>query len=130
MTEDGQQLLATSYSTAGSQSVAAPGSSATITLWAGAANVVQSTAGARWKRIIVNIYSSAASAASGLQFDESVDNSNWRNVVSYSISATTYTKNYVSVSAPFVRVRYVNSANVLTTWEMTVLGDQTERATQ
>ena len=127
MHEDGQQLLATSY---GSAAVTAPGSGATITLWSSAGNLVQATGGARYKRIIVNVYASHVSAASGLQFDESVDNTNWRNVVSYTIAATTYTKSFVAVAAPFVRVRYVNSANVLSTWEMTVLGDQDERATQ
>jgi len=127
MTDDGQQLLATSY---GSAAVAAPASGATITLWSSAGNVAQATQGARYKRLVINLYVSHASASSGLQIDESVDNSNWRNLVSYDIAATTYEKKYVSVSAPFVRVRYVNSANTLTTWEMAVLGDQTERATQ
>ncbi len=129
MTEDGQELLAKSF---GTGAVAAPGSGATITLWASNANngsVYTTTS--LYKRLIVNIYSSAASAASGLTFEESNDGgTNWRTVVSYTIAATTYTKNYVSVSAPYVRVRYVNSASVLTTWEMSVLGDQTERATQ
>lgn len=127
MVDDAQQLLATSY---GSGAVAAPASGATITLWSSSGNVVQATQGARYKRLVINVYASHLSAASGLQIDESVDNSNWRNVVSYSIAATTYTKSYVSVSAPFVRVRYVNSANTLSTWEMSVLGDQQERASQ
>lgn len=127
MIEDGQELLATSF---GSAAVAAPGSGATITLWSSSGNEVQSTQGAHYKRLIINIYTSHVSAASGLQIDESVDNSNWRNVVSYTIAATTYTKNFVAVAAPFVRVRYVNSANVLSTWEMTVIGDQNERGTQ
>ena len=128
MDEDAQTLLATSY---GSGAVAAPGSGATITLWSSAGNISVATQGARWKRIIVNLEVSHASAANGLQFDESADGTNWHNVVSYSIAATpTYTKSYVSVAASFVRVRYVNSANVLTMWRMEVLGDQMERATQ
>ncbi len=122
--DDGQTLQATSY---GNSAVAAPGSGATITLWQ-STNITTMTA--RIKRVIASLYVSHASAASGLQFDESVDGTNWRNVVSYSISATTYSKNYVSVAAPFVRVRYVNSANVLSTWEMSVLTDEQERATQ
>jgi hypothetical protein len=124
---DQQELLATSY---GSAAVAAPGSAATITLWSSVTAGLPATTGARFKRIIVNVIASSASAASGLQFDESVDGSNWDNLISYSVSANTYTKSYVSMAAPFLRVRYVNSANVLTTWRMAVLGDQTERASQ
>lgn len=129
MTEDGQELLAKSF---GTGAVAAPASGATITLWASNTNNGSSyTNTARYKRLIVNIYSSHLSAANGLQIDESNDGgTTWRNVASYSIVATTYTKTYCAVSAPHVRARYVNSANALTTWEMSVLGDQTERATQ
>ncbi len=127
MNDDGQRLLATSV---GSGAVAAPGSGATITLWSSAGNILVATQGARWKRLIINVNSSAASAASGLQIDESPDGTNWDNLVSYSVSANTFSKYYVSVGAPFVRVRYVNSANVLTTWRMSILGDQTERASQ
>jgi hypothetical protein len=127
MNEDAQQLLATSF---GSGAVAAPVSGATITLWSSIGNVTQATQGARYKRIIASIYSSHASAANGLSFQESVDATNWREVIAYSISAATYTKSYVSMSAPFLRVRYTNSASTLTTWEMSVLGDQDERASQ
>jgi hypothetical protein len=125
---DQQELLATSY---GSAAVAAPGSAATITLWSSVTAGLSATTGARFKRIIVSVIASSASAASGLQFDISVDGSNWDNLVSYSISANTMTVNYVSIpGSPFIRVRYVNSANVLTTWRMWVAGDQTERASQ
>lgn len=124
---DGQELLATSY---GSAAVAAPGSGATITLWSSVTAGLPATTGARYKRLIVKVISSAASAASGLQFDESVDGSNWDNLISYSISANTFTASSVAVSAPFLRVRYVNSASVLTTWRMWVCGDQKERASQ
>lgn len=125
MLNDGQELLATSY---GGAAIAAPGSGSTITLWSSAGNYPSATLGARYKRVIVGVYSSAASAGSGLQFDFSVDNTNWRNYVSFSVSATTFTMNYVAAAAPFVRVRYVNSASVLTTWEMWVIGDQSERS--
>jgi len=127
-TNDGQELL-TSAGLAGS--VAAPGSGATITLWLSTDNL-RPLQTARKKRLIINIYTSHVSATNGLQIDESNDGgpTNWRNLVSYTIAATTYTKNVVSVSAPYVRVRYVNSANVLTTWEYSVLSDEDERATQ
>lgn len=122
--DDGQVLQATSF---GNSAVSAPGSGATISLWTSSATA---TSNARIKRVIVGIYSSHASAANGLQFDVSVDNSNWRNLVSYSIAATTLTINYVATAAPFLRVRYVNSANALTTWEMWVETDEQERGTQ
>lgn len=118
--------------------VAAPGSGATIVLWASATVPVTSdpndrrargpNAGRRWKRLVVNVYASAASAANGLNFQESQDGLNWRDLISYTVGATTYTKNYVAVSAPFVRVNYTNTAAVLTAWEMSVLGDAYERA--
>ncbi len=126
MQEDSQELLRLSVT----GDALMPGSSATVTLWASNANVTQTTGAAHYKRLIINNYSSAASAASGLQIDESYDGTTWYNLVSYSISATTYTKSYVSVGAPYVRVRYVNSANVLTTWGAVVLGDRSERASQ
>ena len=127
-----ENLLASSY---GSAAVAAPGSGATITLWDSTANSsgskFMSPYGVRYKRLVVTIYSSHVSAASGLQFDESTDGgANWRNIVSYTVAATTPTINYVSVGNHNIRVRYVNSANVLTTWEMSVVGDEYERASQ
>lgn len=123
---DGQTLLIKGLTGDSTQ----PGSGATVTLWTSDVNGFTYRDGARWKRAIVNIYSSHVSATNGLQFDESHDGINWHNIVSYTISATTYTKNYVLIGAPYWRVRYVNSANVLSTWEMSVLGDLNERATQ
>lgn len=135
MSLDNRQQVLAKWTTAGTAVqgfIAAPGSGATITLYdSGADGSTSTNAGARFKRLIVNVISSAASAASGLQFDESHDNgTNWDNLVSYSVSATTYTKSIVSVSAPRVRVRYVNSAAVLTTWRGAVIGDEFERASQ
>ena len=128
-----QELLAWGITSppAGSGYIAAPGSGATITLWQSpGSSGVLSPHGQNYKRVMVGVYSSHASAASGLQFDVSVDGTNWRNLVSYSVAATTLTINYVSTVAPHLRVRYVNSANVLTTWEIWVMGDEYERATQ
>lgn len=123
----GQELASTA---GGIAAVAAPGSGATVTLWLSTDNSRLAMQTARVKRLIINVYSSHASAANGLQIDESNDGgpTNWRNVVSYTVAATTYTKNYVAVSAPYVRVRYVNSANLLTTWEYSVLTDEDERS--
>lgn len=124
----GYVLLRRGQTTAetGSGDLAKPASAATITLWQSNSNVNSTYAGARWKRIIVNLYVSHASVANGLTFDESQDGTNWRNLVAYTIAATTYTKSTVSVSAPYIRVRYQNDANTLTTWEMSVLGDSEE----
>lgn len=118
--------------------IAQPGNGATITLWdsggtiSGAVSqVANKNGGARFKRLLINIFSSHVSAANGLQIDETNDDgTTWDNLVSYTIAATTYTKNVVSVSAPRVRVRYVNSANVLTQWRGAVLGDEYDRASQ
>ena len=118
--------------------VAQPGSGATITLWdsgatiSGAASqVANKNGGTRFKRLIINIESSHVSAANGLQIDETNDDgTNWDNLVSYTVAATTYTKSVVSVSAPRVRVRYVNSANVLTQWRGSIIGDEYDRASQ
>lgn len=128
--DDGQVLLTRGLTTAVGSSVVKPGSGATISLWTSSDNATARTAGTRFKRLICGMYVSHASIASGLQFDVSVDGSNWRNLVSYTIAATTLTISYVSVAAPFLRVRYVNDTNVLTTWEMWILGDRSERASQ
>jgi hypothetical protein len=110
-----------------------PTSGQTITLWSseGTVGPVQANAdrGARWKRIWVNIYSSHASAADGLSFEETNDDGvNWDVNVSYTIAATTYTKVSVAVSAGGLRIRYTNSANTLSAWRFGVLGDSFERA--
>lgn len=125
MTNDGQVCLYRSVLAADS-----PASGATATLWASNTNGGNAAQGSRYKRIIVNIYSSHASAASGLQFDESEDGVTWDNLVSYTVAATTYTKSYVSMASAFLRVRYVQSANTITTWRVGVYGDQNERAAQ
>lgn len=107
---------------------AKPGSSATITLWESDPAATSNTRlGLQHKRVVVNLYSSHASATDGLSFEESNDNTNWRVLVTYTLAATTYSKYYVAMCAPFTRVRYTNSANTLTTWESAVLGDANER---
>ncbi len=104
-----------------------PGSGAQITLWSSAGNPNSSYGGARFKRLIVNLYVSHASGTNGLLFQESADGTNWRDLVSYTVAATTLTKTSVGVSAPYVRVLYTNSANVLSAFELTVMGDCCER---
>lgn len=137
-----QQVLAKwiTGGTAGDGYIAAPGSAATITIWdsgdpQGSATASRpgkdKDAGARFKRLIFNLFSSHASGTNGLSFEESSDDgANWDVLVQYTQTAATYEKRYVSVSAPRVRVRYTNSANVLTAWRGTLLADAYERATQ
>ena len=113
--------------TAGSGEHAAPTAGETKTLWVSNANVNNTYGGAKFKRLICNIYSSHASVADGLKFEESNDGSTWRTLVNYSVAANTYTKNIVATDAPFVRVRYANPAVTLTAWEMSIYGDHEER---
>ena len=113
--------------------VTQPASGDTVVLWdstyAGKGNVAMGY-GSRYKQLVINNYSSAASATNGLSVEESNDGgTNWDVVATYTIAATTYTKTYVAVSAPEVRVRYVNSANALTAFRWSVLGDTLERNT-
>lgn len=108
------------------QLISPPGSGSTITLWSSEAAVTRR--GCRWKRVVANIFSSHASAANGLIFEESSDDgANWQTLVTFSILAATYTKNVVAFSAPGARIRYINSANVLTAWQMSIMGDPEER---
>jgi len=111
---------------AGTGIQAAPGSSATITAWSSENNNDSAGRGNRYKRLAVGAYSSHVSATDGLKFEEKI-NSTWRTLVTYTLAATTYTKYYIATSAPAVRVRYVNSANVLTEFDLVVLGDTEER---
>ncbi len=105
---------------------AAPGSGATITI------LDTSDAGhTAWKdkvpfeRIELNVYSSHDSGASGVVFSSSFDRgANFR-----SQSATTYTQatdgartwDYL-MKGGHVKIQWTNSANVLTAWEMEVVG--------
>jgi hypothetical protein len=108
--------------------VVAPGSGATITLWDSGASTKQ---GERYKRAIVSVYSSHASGTLGLSFQESWDDgTNWDELTSYTISATTYTKNVVAMSAPRIRVRYTNSANVLTSFRGGCIVDEYDNSSQ
>ncbi len=110
--------------------VVAPGSGAAITLWDSAPTVKQAD-GERYKRVIVSVFSSHASAASGLSFQETWDDgTNWDELVAYTVSAATYTKEVVAMSAPRVRVRYTNSASVLTAFRGGVIVDEYDNASQ
>ncbi len=125
--EGGYTVLAVLGSATGQK--AAPGSGSTITLWASNLNNAAGDKGARYKMFVINIYSSAASAASGLVISESSDKgATWDSLSTASVSATTYTKTYFKASAPDIKIEYTNSAAVLTTWRGSVLGDAMERS--
>ena len=126
--EGGYQVLA-KLGLATTGKVDKPASGATITLWSSTTNGTKG-AGRHYKGVYINIFSSHASAANGLTVEESSDEgTTWDAVATgTSISATTYTKTYVKVSAPEVRVRYANSASVVTTWRGSVMGDLMERS--
>lgn len=100
---------------------AAPGNGATIT-------ILDSSLQTQWitgltpDRVQLNIFSSHDSGASGVTFESSFDRgANWR-----SQSAQTYTNASGATTYDYlmkgghVRIKYVNSANVLTAWEMEV----------
>lgn len=129
--DDRQQVLSRWFTGCAAPYIVAPGSGATITLYDSGSSEPAGARGARMKRVIAAIYASHASAASGLSFEVSYDNgTNWDVWVQYSISATTLTVNYVSMAAPRWRIRYTNSASVLTAWRGANIGDEYERASQ
>lgn len=111
--------------------IAAPGNAATITLWDSNADGRNKSQGTRYKRVIANIYSSAASGTNGLSFQESADDgANWDELASYTVAATTYTKSVVGMSAHRTRVRYTNSAAVLTAFRGGIIVDEYDNASQ
>ena len=134
--ERGYALLARGLTTApttGEKNITKPGSGSTITIWDSTANQGEANAGVgrRIKRLILVINSSADSGASGVIFEASEDGgANW----DASATAQTYltangrTVYYVSVAGRDHRVRYTNSAAVLTTWRMVLFADFYERA--
>lgn len=103
---------------------AAPGSAATITLFDSTAAHSAWTDKVPFERIEVNIYSSHDSGASGVVFSSSFDRgTNFRTQSTQTYlnanGATTY--DYL-MKGGHVKVAYTNSANVLTAWEMEVVG--------
>lgn len=112
--------------------VVAPGSGATITIWDSGSNDPSGTRGVRYKRLVYTNTASHDSGASGVSFEVSSDNgTNWDVLVTYSDTAVGAPNvRYVSIAHPRVRLRYTNSANVLTTWRGSLVADEYERSTQ
>lgn len=104
---------------------APPGNGATITIFDSTISSLTSwTDGVPFNRVVVNVYSSHDSGASGVVFSSSFDRgTNWRTQASYTYlnadGATTY--DYL-LKGGHVKIAYTNSANVLTAWEMELVG--------
>jgi hypothetical protein len=107
----------------------APGSGGTVTIFDTTTMSPKSQDhGLEYKMILFAITSSAASAANGITIDESWDKGQtWDNLMQQAALANTYTKVFAKVSAPDVRVRYANSAAVLTTFRGGMIADSRER---
>lgn len=118
---------------AGSGEQSPPGSGATITIYDSTANTnnLQFNPHVPWSRIVLAVNSSHDGAANGVIFEGSEDNgANWDDMVAKQSYATA--SGLVSydalVTAPQVRVRYINSANVLTRWRMSLMGITGDRS--
>ena len=107
--------------------VTAPGSAATITIWDSGSTV---NAGTRYKLLVMTNTPSHDSGASGVSFQVSSDNGlNWDTYITYTDTAAgSPNVHWVALAAPRMRVRYTNSANVLTTWRGNLMADEYERA--
>lgn len=107
-----------------------PGSGATVLLWSSVTNNPGGGKGARYKMLVTNIITSHDSAANGLKvYESSNKGTTWDLLQQTSVTAAGgYTKTYTKVSAPDLKVEYTNSANVLTTWRGSIMGDSMERS--
>ena len=120
-------LLGLIVATSGAQLAAASQTPDRIT---GGVRTYEVRPGDSWRSIgsRVGVDPSVLATANGLTVDESSDGgTNWDNVYSASIVASTAYKDYVKVSAPEIRVRYANSANNTTTFRYSILGETEER---
>lgn len=119
---------------AGSGEQSPPGSGATIVIYDSTAtnNGLQGNTLIPFTRLMLTIDSSADSAASGVICEGSDDNgAHWRTMQtagSYTTASGMSLFDF-AVTMPQARIRYTNSAAVLTTWEMSligVIGDRTK----
>lgn len=126
--------------TAGSGEQSPPGNAATITIYdsTGGSTTGRDPNGAQfftpvpWSRLVLSIKSSADSGASGVLFEGSEDAGlNWDAMQAGQtyLTANGLTQYDVLVTSPQVRIKYTNSAAVLTTWRMSlegILGDRSK----
>lgn len=118
---------------AGSGEQSPPGSGATIIIFDSTANAngKQFNTGIPFSRLALTIVSSADSAANGVIVEGSEDNgATWDAMATASqyLTASGLVAFDIFVTAPQVRIRYINSAAVLTTWKMSLVGVIGDRA--
>jgi hypothetical protein len=104
---------------------APPGSGATVTLFDSSVSTLSSWLdGLPFSRVILNVYSSHDSGASGVVFSSSFDRgTNFRAQASYTyLNANGPTSYDYLMKGGHVKVQYTNSASVLTAWEMELVG--------
>jgi len=127
---DGYQVLAKMALSpaSGSSTVGPPGSSATITLFdsttAGA--LAARSRGLVFEKVILNLLSSHASATDGVIFEVSTDRgANWESLITYTNTpGGTLFQRHVVIGASDFRIRYTNSANALTAWRGSLIGER------
>ena len=118
---------------AGSGEQAAPGSAATITIYDSTVNSngLQFSTPLPFSRLVLTILSSNDSGAQGVVVNGSDDNGlHWDLVQigqSY-LAANGLTTFDILVVTPQVQIKYTNSANVLTSWRMSLTGVLGDRA--
>jgi hypothetical protein len=113
---------------AGSLSLAAPGSGATITIWDSGDNLSGNAARhptwTRWERFPISLITSHAGTI--LVEATADDGTNWDSLYSIAVpGSTTVTFQrdiYPGAYYPRGRIRYTNSASVLTAWRGTLAG--------
>lgn len=112
---------------AGGPEQSPPGSGATITIydsvldWNG---IGAQAAGLPFSRVVLTLFSSHDSGASGLVFANKLDGVITDTVVSYTYSAAggEFTYDYLVRSGSNLVITYTNSASVLTAWRYCLLG--------
>lgn len=121
---------------AGTSEQAGPAANATITLYDSTQDKPAGHARARptqFTRVTWNLLSSHDSAAGGVFIEESADGSQWDSVQTgtypATYSAATGAAVYdIFISKPYFRLRYTNSNNSLTKWQVNVQGSTGDRA--
>lgn len=111
--------------TGGAPEQAQPGSGSTITIWDSSLNTngLSPTRGPQLSRVVLAIFASHDSAADGVKFYLSQDGTNFQLDDQDAYAATDGETTYDwLMRAPHGRITYENSANVLTSWQMSLMG--------
>ena len=118
---------------AGSGEQAPPGSGATITIFDSTANAnaLQFNTPVPFSRLVLHIDADANSAASGVIIEGSTNNgATWTTMQAAQtyLTASGPTDYDILVTMPQVRLRYTNTAAVLTRWNMSLEGIMGDRS--